>query len=64
LTQVTKARFEKICADGSYGGKLVDCVWQHLEIVLETVTRDPSQKGFQVLRRRWVVERIFTWLGC
>ena len=31
-------------------------------IDVEVVTRDPSEKGFRVLPRRWVVERTFGWL--
>ena len=27
------------------------------------VTRDPSHKGYQVIKRRWVVERTFAWIG-
>ena len=34
-----------------------------LGIVLEVVEREPGQKGFKVLPRRWVVERTFAWLG-
>ncbi len=30
---------------------------------LEVVSRQPGQKGFTVLPRRWVVERTFAWLG-
>jgi len=30
--------------------------------VLEIVKRDKDAKGFQVLPRRWVVERTFAWL--
>jgi transposase len=30
--------------------------------VLEIVTRPAGQKGFQVLPRRWVVERSLAWL--
>jgi putative transposase len=30
---------------------------------LEVVSRQPGQKGFAVLPRRWVVERTFAWLG-
>lgn len=29
----------------------------------EIVTRQPGQKGFAVLPRRWVVERSFGWLA-
>jgi putative transposase len=31
--------------------------------VLKTVTPDPDQKGFEVLPRRWVIERTLAWLG-
>lgn len=30
---------------------------------MEIVERPPGQKGFSVLPNRWVVERIFAWLG-
>ena len=30
---------------------------------LEIVQRPPEQKGFAVLPRRWVVERMSGWLG-
>lgn len=36
---------------------------EHLDIILEIVERDPALKYFQVLPRRWVVERTFAWLG-
>lgn len=29
---------------------------------MEVTRRDPSQKGFKVIPRRWVVERTFGWL--
>jgi len=63
LTAATKAHLQKIWADGGYRGRLIDWVREQLAIVLEVVTRDPDQKGFQVLPRRWVVERTFAWLG-
>jgi transposase len=31
-------------------------------IVVEIVKRDPATRGFEVLRRRWVVERTFAWI--
>lgn len=31
---------------------------------MEIVTRDATAAGFEVLPRRWVVERTFAWLGC
>ena len=63
LTEATKARLQKVWADGGYRGQLIDWVRDHLEIILEIVSRDPDQPGFQVLPRRWVVERTFAWLG-
>ena len=32
-------------------------------IRLEVVERDPDQKGFQKLPRRWLVERTLAWLN-
>ena len=63
LAAATKARLQKIWADGGYRGRLIDWVQEKLAIVLEIVARAPNQKGFQVLPRRWVVERTFAWLG-
>jgi len=55
---------KKIWADGIYkNGGLVDWVRETFQIKLEIVNRAPGQKGFQVLPRRWVVERTFAWLG-
>jgi len=55
---------KKIWADGIYkNGGLVEWVHETLTILLEIVEREPDQVGFQVLPRRWVVERTFGWLG-
>jgi putative transposase len=63
LAEPTKQALHKIWAEGGYRGQLIDWVREHLEIVLEIVERDPELKGFQLLPRRWVVERTFAWLG-
>jgi putative transposase len=62
LAQTTKEALQKLWADGGYRGELVDWVRNNLEIVLDIVARDPHTKGFQVLPRRWVVERTLAWL--
>lgn len=55
---------KKLWADGIYDkAGLVDWVHETFGIVLEIVKRPPDQVGFQVLPRRWVVERTFAWLG-
>ena len=55
-------RLAKIWADAIYRGTLVQWArergWD-----LEVVEREPGQKGFVKLPRRWVVERTFAWLG-
>ncbi len=54
---------EKIWADGTYRGGFIDWVQETIEAVLEIVKRDEGQKGFNVLPKRWVVERTFAWLS-
>ncbi len=65
LTKVTEilASLEKLWADGIYKkGGLVEWVRDTFDILLDIVERDPNQEGFEVLPRRWVVERTFSWL--
>jgi putative transposase len=57
------SRISLIWADGGYAGKLIDWVKTTCNWILEIVRRDADVKGFQVLPRRWVVERTFAWLG-
>ncbi len=52
----------KIWADGGYAGKLVAWALEVLGIVVEIVRKKQGQRGFEVLPRRWVVERTFGWL--
>ncbi len=56
-------RLQVIWADGGYAGKLVEWVKTVCRRVLEIVKRPEGMKGFQVLPRRWVVERTLGWLG-
>jgi putative transposase len=55
-------RLKKIIADGGYRGELVDWVSQELHVVLEIVLKLGDQKGFQVLPKRWVIERTNAWI--
>lgn len=52
----------KIWADGTYRGELLNWVADRFRFRIEPVLRPEGQKGFQVLPRRWVVERTFAWL--
>jgi len=55
-------RFKLIWADGAYED-IIAWVKQQFGWRLEVVRRPPDAKGFQILPRRWVVERTFGWLG-
>jgi putative transposase len=55
-------RLKKIFADGGYRGELVDWTLQNLHAVLEIVLKLGDQKGFQVVPKRWVIERTFAWI--
>jgi transposase len=52
----------KVWADGGYAGKLVDWARGELGVDLEIVKR-PQLHCFQVLPRRWVVERTLAWIS-
>jgi putative transposase len=53
-----------IFADGAYAGKkLRDALAKVGTWTIETIKRSDTAKGFEVLPRRWVVERTFAWLG-
>jgi putative transposase len=63
LPPMLRLRLLKIWADGGYRGKLVEWCLHHLKIILEIVSPPPTQKGFVIVPRRWVVERTFAWLN-
>jgi putative transposase len=52
-----------VWADGGYAGQLIVWLERWCGWVLEVVKKLEGQIGFQVLPRRWVVERTFAWLG-
>jgi len=53
-----------IWADAGYSGQpMIDWVRNTHGWILEIVKRDKGVKGFQVLPRRWVVDRTFAWLA-
>ncbi len=54
---------ETIFADGAYGGAKLrramdDATWR-----IEVVKRSAQAKGFEVIPRRWVVERTIAWIN-
>ena len=49
-------------ADGAYDRLQLMDKAAYLDFVVEIIRRSDDQKGFQVLPRRWVVERTFGWM--
>lgn len=65
VLKASRARYpfvEHAFADGGYAGRLVKWAKDQTHIVIEVVRRRPCAEGFEVLRRRWVVERTFAWI--
>jgi transposase len=53
---------KKIFADGGYAGPKLANQLVGLPVELDIVKRTDKEGGFKVLRRRWVIERTFSWL--
>ncbi|QIY59063.1 IS5 family transposase [Streptomyces sp. RPA4-5] len=64
LAQVAAAhhRLALVWADGGYTGSLVEHCLAAFALVLAIVKRSDDQKGFVVLPKRWIVERLFAHL--
>lgn len=56
-------RLSHIWADNGYHGNWISRARLHHGITIEIVTRPDGMKGFQVLPRRWVVERTLAWIS-
>ena len=56
-------RLKLIWADGGYAGRLIDWTRELGHWILEIVKRSADATGFQVLPKRWIVERTFAWFG-
>ena len=65
MLQASRRRYPfvaRVFADGGYAGRLVSWARKKTHIVIEIVRRSPGAEGFEVIPRRWVVERSFAWL--
>lgn len=65
MLKTSRARYpfiQRAFADGGYAGRLVRWAKAKTHIIVEIVKRTPAAIGFEVLRRRWVVERTFAWI--
>jgi transposase len=64
---LTKARMAMpsialVWADGGYAGRCVAFARRFLRVTLQIVRKPEGQRTFEVLPRRWVVERTLSWL--
>lgn len=55
-------RLRCVHADGGYGGQLVAMTAVLCDWLLDIVRRNEEARGFEVIRKRWIVERTFSWL--
>ena len=62
-TRVRFPRLRRVWVDRNYRGKLVAWAKREAGVALEVVAPPKGTKGFQVLPRRWVVERSIAWMG-
>jgi putative transposase len=59
----TREKLELVWVDGTYNGeKWQGKIYEEHGIKLEEVKKKEGVKGWQLLARRWVVERTFGWL--
>jgi transposase len=52
-----------VWADAGYAGRLVAWAAQALTLTVQIVRKRSGAHRFEVLPRRWVVERTFSWFG-
>ena len=59
---VTK-KLRRVWVDAGYKAGAIEWCQQKRGVVLEVVTKDKEQSGFVLQKRRWVIERTFSWLA-
>ena len=55
-------RLQRIWADGGYRGEFIETVQRLCGWTVDIILRCDECKGFQILPKRWIVERTFAWL--
>lgn len=66
LGQRFRSRLRVVFADSAYAAVVDWCWWivrRWRKVQLVIVSKKENQQGFQVLAKRWIVERTFAWLG-
>ena len=62
LATFTYPRLKKICGDGGYRGSFVFEEYKYFGLRVE-ISKKLKPLGWQVLPKRWIVERTFAWLN-
>ena len=52
-----------VWVDGAYRGEVIDDVRDETGFEIEVVKKPDEQRGFVLLKRRWIVERTNSWFG-
>lgn len=66
LDQMPAHKFPRLrgaCGDGRYNDKRFLAALERRQLGLEVKSRPPGAKGFVLIKKRWIVERTFAWLG-
>jgi putative transposase len=53
----------KVLADSAYKGAAIDALEASMSVDVEVTERPSGTKGFIPVRKRWIVERTFAWIG-
>jgi putative transposase len=56
-------KLRRVWVDAGYKQGALEWYRQHCGVTLEVVLKDKEQTGFVLQKRRWVVERTFSWLS-
>ena len=50
-----------ILADGGYRGEIIETIKKSFGYIIEVVISNFKKEGFRPIRKRWIVERTFSW---
>lgn len=62
LAMANYPEIQKFCADAGYSGTFVDTMKEKFQMDVDVVKRSDSER-WEVLPKRWIVERTFAWLN-
>jgi putative transposase len=55
------SKVKVILADGGYRGEIIETVRKTFGFLIEVITSGYKEHGFRPVRKRWIVERTFSW---